>query len=244
MKFAGLTFVLMSLIYAGSPAMSKGGGLPVGSLNTAATEEDPEENAAGKALTDIDILNKLNAGSTDSELIQEIQTSPTAFDISPPSLAFLRKHGVSQAVINAMIKSAGGKPAPSAITPPVAPSVPPPAPPAAVEPVVVEPAKSVPALAAKPKAPKPDLHKVRKVVLVTEWAEDVNLRPTAIASIEKRTCLKVVDSLDDADAKVKWTTQGLMGVAILISSKDDVDLWARRGFIPPLKALRLALGCE
>jgi hypothetical protein len=96
----------------------------------------------------------------------------------------------------------------------------------------------------KPKAPKPDLHKVRKVVLEMDWAEDVSTRPRAIASLEKRTCLKVVDSLDSADAKLRWTTQGLMGVSIQISSKDDVDLWARRGVTPPLKALRLALGCE
>jgi hypothetical protein len=133
-----------------------------------------------------------------------------------------------------MVKAAGGKPAPATVF-----ATPPPA-----DPPTVEPEKTAPAPTAKPVAAKTDLHKIRKVVLELDWAEDAMARPRAVDSLEKRTCLKIVDSIDAADAKIRWTTQGLMGVAIQVTSKDDVALWARRGMIPPLKALRLALGCE
>lgn len=238
MKFAGVIFLLLSLFYTGRPASGAGAGLPAGVQDAGAQQASLGEVDLKKTLQDIDVLNKLNAGETDSEIIHDIETNPTAFDVSQPSVVFLRKHGVSQTVINAMVKAAGGKVVPVAVTTPA------PAKPVTTPPATVESPKSVPTAEVKPKAPKPDLHKVRKVFLETDWAEDVSVRPRAIDSLEKRTCLKVVETLDDADAKIRWTTQGLMGVAIQVSSKDDVYLWARRGLTPPLKALRVALGCE
>jgi len=77
-----------------------------------------------------------------------------------------------------------------------------------------------------------------------DWAEDEKARPRAIATLQKRTCLKVVDSLDDADARLRWTNQGLMGVDIKLSTKDDVEFWSGRSFVNPLKALGRDLGCE
>ena len=89
---------------------------------------------------------------------------------------------------------------------------------------------------AKIKAPKPDLHKIRKVILEMDRADDESARPRAIAALQKRTCLKVVDTLETADAKLVWTNQGLMGVALQLLGKDDLELWNKKGFLPwPLR---------
>ncbi len=249
MKAAVLTFVLLALFCVGISERSEGRGLPAGAQDATARQQTPEETTDKKALTDIDVLNKFNAGDTDAEIIKEIETTPTVFDISQPSLVFLKKHGVSQTVVNAMVKAAGGKPAPVTTVVPAPVAVPPPVKPATVEPsptppAALEAAKSTPAPNPKPKSPKPDMHKVRKVFLEMDWADDATARPRAIASLEKRTCLKVVDSLDAADAKLVWTNQGVMGVNVEMFSKSDVEFWSRRSFISPLKALREALGCE
>jgi len=212
------------------------GGLPASRQDGTAkgTQEQPEQKVAKKTLTDIDVINMVNAGLADTTIVLDIQTSPTAFDTSPQALVFLQRGGVSQTVIDAMLTAAGGKPAPPATTP-----VPAPANPAGAGSV-----KSEPVADAKIKAPKPDLHKIRKVILEMDWADDETARARATLSLQKHTCLKVVDTLDTADARLSWTNQGLMGVALLLYSKDDQELWNRRGFVVPLKALREALGCE
>ena len=104
--------------------------------------------------------------------------------------------------------------------------------------------KSGPAPDSKVKAPKPDLHKIRKVTLEMDWADDATARARAMVSLRKHTCLTIVDTLDAADAKLSWTNQGLMGVDLHLYSKDDQELWTRRGFYVPVKALSEALGCE
>ena len=92
-------------------------------------------------------------------------------------------------------------------------------------------------------AKAPDLHKIRKVYFETEWAEDDNARPREANWIEKRTCLKIVDTLEAADAILTWSNQGLTGVYVELESKDRETLWAKRGLRPPLGALKQALGC-
>ena len=238
MKFGVSVFLLLSLLYPMRAGQGgEWGGLPAGAQDGTAKESsqhaNPEQKVAKKTLTDIDVINMVNAGLADSTIVLDIQTSPTAFDTSPQALVFLQRGGVSQTVIDAMLTAAGGKPAPPATTP-----VPAPANPAGAGSV-----KSGPVADAKIKAPKPDLHKIRKVILEMDWADDETARARAMVSLHKHTCLKIVDTLDNADAKLTWTNQGLMGVALLLYSKDDQELWSRRGFVVPVKALREVLGC-
>jgi hypothetical protein len=95
----------------------------------------------------------------------------------------------------------------------------------------------------KVKDSKPDLHTIRKVLFETEWADDDNARPREIIAIQKHTCLRIVDTLEAADATLSWQNQGLMGVAVELTGKDGQVLWSKRGLTPPLKALKQALGC-
>ena len=237
MKFAVSVFLLLSLLYPMRTGVSGEWG---GSLASAqdgiakGTQEKPEQKVAKKTLTDIDIINMVNAGLADTTIVLDIQTSPTAFDTSPQALVFLQRGGVSQTVIDAMLTAASGKP-----TPPTATLAPAPATPASAGPV-----KTGPVADAKIKAPKPDLHKIRKVILEMDWADDETARARAMVSLHKRTCLKIVDTLDNADAKLTWTNQGLMGVDLHLYTKDDQQLWSKRGFYVPVKALSEALGCE
>ena len=134
MKFGVSVFLLLSLLYPMRAGQGgEWGGLPAGAQDGTAKESsqhaNPEQKVAKKTLTDIDVINMVNAGLADSTIVLDIQTSPTAFDTSPQALVFLQRGGVSQTVIDAMLTAAGGKPAPPATTP-----VPAPANPAAGEP--------------------------------------------------------------------------------------------------------------
>jgi hypothetical protein len=235
MKFAVSVFLLLSLLYPMRTGVSGEWG---GSLASAqdgiakGTQEKPEQKVAKKTLTDIDIINMVNAGLADTTIVLDIQTSPTAFDTSPQALVFLQRGGVSQTVIDAMLTAASGKPTPPTAT--LAPATP----------ASAGPVKTGPVADAKIKAPKPDLHKIRKVILEMDWADDETARARAMVSLHKRTCLKIVDTLDNADAKLTWTNQGLMGVDLHLYTKDDQQLWSKRGFYVPVKALSEALGCE
>ena len=235
MKFAVSVFLLLSLLYPMRTGVSGEWG---GSLASAQdgiakrTQEKPEQKVAKKTLTDIDIINMVNAGLADTTIVLDIQTSPTAFDTSPQALVFLQRGGVSQTVIDAMLTAASGKPTPPTAT--LAPATP----------ASAGPVKTGPVADAKIKAPKPDLHKIRKVILEMDWADDETARARAMVSLHKRTCLKIVDTLDNADAKLTWTNQGLMGVDLHLYTKDDQQLWSKRGFYVPVKALSEALGCE
>src|ERR1035437_10795246 len=235
MKFAVSVFLLLSLLYPMRTGVSGEWG---GSLASAqdgiakGTQEKPEQKVAKKTLTDIDIINMVNAGLADTTIVLDIQTSPTAFDTSPQALVFLQRGGVSQTVIDAMLTAASGKPTPPTAT--LAPATP----------ASAGPVKTGPVADAKIKAPKPDLHKIRKVILEMDWAADETARARAMVSLHKHTCLKIVDTLDNADAKLTWTNQGLMGVDLHLYTKDDQQLWSKRGFYVPVKALSEALGCE
>jgi hypothetical protein len=237
MKFAVSVFLLLSMLFP----MQKGLSGEWRSLlaspedgSAKGTQEQPEQKVAKKTLTDIDVINMVNAGLADATIVLDIQTSPTAFDTAPQALVFLQRGGVSQTVIDAMLRASSGKPAPPAATPGPAPAAP----------ANEEPIKSGPVADAKIKAPKPDLHKIRKVTLEMDWADDETARARALVSLRKHTCLKIVDTLDTADAKLTWTNQGLMGVDLHLYTKDDQDLWSKRGFYVPVKALSEALGCE
>jgi hypothetical protein len=211
-------------------------GLPGGAQDGNA-KDSPQKNVEQKVekrpLTNHDIVEMVNAGIADTTIVLDIQNSPTAFDTSPQALLFLQRAAVSQTVVDAMLIAASGKPAPTA-----APSTPPVTAPDAA------PTKSGPAADAKIKAPKPDLHKIRNVILEMDWADDETARARAMVSLHKHTCLNIVDTLDKADAKLTWTNQGLMGVDLHLYSKDDQELWSRRAFYVPVKALGEALGCE
>jgi hypothetical protein len=192
-------------------------------------QEHSQQKSEKSTLTNSDVVTMVNAGLADSSIVLDIQTSPTTFDTAPQALIFLQRSGVSQTVINAMLASASGKPI--ATMPPDPGHSPMPAP-------------TVPPAVAKSSGPKPDLHKIRKVYLEMDWADDENARVRATATLKKRTCLNVVDTLDAADAKLVWTNQGLMGVDVKLFTKDDSEIWSGRSFVNPLKALRRDLGCE
>jgi hypothetical protein len=237
MRFAASVFFLLSLLYPTRTGLSREwGGLPAGPPDGTAkgSHANPEQKIAKKTLTDLDVINMANAGLADSTIVLDIQTSPTAFDTSPQALVFLQRGGVSQTVIDAMLTAASGKPAVPA-TPPA---------PVPATPDSANSAKGGPVADAKIKAPKPDLHKIRKVTLEMDWADDETARARALVSLHKHTCLKIVDTLDNADAKLTWTNQGLMGVDLHLYTKDDQELWSKRGFYVPVKALSQALGCE
>ena len=90
----------------------------------------------------------------------------------------------------------------------------------------------------------PDLTKIRKVFLqVEEWADEDYAREKYAASLEKHTCLKAVDSVDEADAILKWQNRGAMGTAMELVTKKDKLLWNKSGVRPPLGALKKVVGC-
>ncbi len=215
---------------------AEGRGLPAGAQNGKAQDnppsENPEQKPAKKTLANLDVINMIHAGLADDTVVLDIQTSPTDFDTSPQALIFLQREGVSQTVMNAMLAAANGKSGTAVAAP------------APASPSAAGPAKSSPAAANPTKQKAPDFNKIRKVYLEMDWAEDETARPHATLAIQKHTCLKVVDSLNAADAKLNWSDQGLMGVAIKLLSKDDQPLWFKRGLAPPMKALRQLLACE
>ena len=81
---------------------------------------------AGKPLTNDDIISLARAGLSDAVIVSAIQKSPTQFDLGPEGLVYLKKSGVSNAVIEAMIEGAGPLPAESAQVPPPVEGAPPP----------------------------------------------------------------------------------------------------------------------
>lgn len=60
---------------------------------------------APKALTNDDIVAMVNAKFADSTIVKTIQANPTDFDVSAPALIELKKAGVGQAVIEAMLST-------------------------------------------------------------------------------------------------------------------------------------------
>jgi hypothetical protein len=186
-----------------------------------------------KPLTNADVIGMVKAGLAESTIVLSIQHSSTDFDTSPQALISLQRQGVPHMVLNAMITAGSEKP-----TPPSVPSSPTPP----------NPANGAPAPGGSPKSAEtksstPDLHKIRKILLEMDWAEDDNARPRETVAIQKHTCLRVVDTLEAADARLNWSNQGLMGAALDLLSKDGQELWSKRGLTAPLKALNQAVGC-
>jgi len=147
-----------------------------------------------------------------------IQHSATAFDTSPQALIALHAEGVTMAILNSMLAAESGKPAP-----PAGPAAP---------------------LPAKNKANPPNLRTIRKVVVQTGWEDDEPEIARKITSIQKHTCLTVVETEASADAILVWSLEALTGGALELRSKDGQVLWSKEGnFTTPLKALKQALGC-
>jgi len=186
-----------------------------------------------KPLTNADVIGMVKAGLAESTIILSIQHSSTVFDTSPQGLIALQRQGVPQKVLDAMISAESEK-----ASPPSAPAASTPANPASGPPAPGSFMKS-----AETKSSTPDLHKIRKILLEMDWAEDDNARPRENVAIEKHTCLRIVDTLEAADARLNWSNQGLMGVALNLQSKDGQALWGKRGLWSPLKALNEAVGC-
>lgn len=57
-------------------------------------------------LTDSDIVNMVKAGLSEQTIVLAIQQGPTAFDMSPDGLIKMKKDGVSESVLNAVLRSA------------------------------------------------------------------------------------------------------------------------------------------
>ncbi|MGF1603475.1 MAG: hypothetical protein ACFCU8_15910 [Thermosynechococcaceae cyanobacterium] len=58
----------------------------------------------GKALSTADVLTMIKAGLPESTIVLSIQQSPSRFDTSPQALINLKNQGVSQNILNAMLK--------------------------------------------------------------------------------------------------------------------------------------------
>lgn len=224
---------LQGIARVGEPAQSEKG-------NTGQTGGAPKVEK--KPMANADIINMVKAGLTENTIVLDIQLSPTAFDTSPNALIELKSQGVSQGILDVMLTAGGEKPAS-----PAAPAVPAPANPPSGEdngklgssPVATPLAKS-----SETKAPLPDMHTIRKIRLeLEEWAEDDNARARATKAINKNSCLQIVDTPEEADAVLSWETQGLMGAALDLRTKDGQELWNKRGLTAPVKALSLAVGC-
>src|ERR1017187_9918959 len=89
MKFAVSVLMLLLMLHPMRTGVSgEWGGLPAGPQDGTAkgTQEHPAPKVAKKTLTDIDVINMVNAGLADSTIVLDIHTSPTAFDTSPQAL--------------------------------------------------------------------------------------------------------------------------------------------------------------
>lgn len=71
-------------------------------LAGAARAADP----AAPPLTNADVVKMLEAKLPESVIVAKIQSSQTQFDTSPDAIIELHKHGVSEAILNAMLKPA------------------------------------------------------------------------------------------------------------------------------------------
>src|SRR6478752_1278483 len=65
-----------------------------------------------KPLTNTDVVDMVRAGLADSTIILAIKNSGTNFDTSPQALIELKKSGVSQSVMDAMLGAGSGAPTP------------------------------------------------------------------------------------------------------------------------------------
>jgi hypothetical protein len=81
-------------------------------------------SAQRKPVTNDDVINMVIGGLSENTILAVIQTSPASFDTSVSALIALKKAGVSQNVIDAVVRAPASKPASSSGSPPAAPPVP------------------------------------------------------------------------------------------------------------------------
>lgn len=79
-------------------------------------------SAGGEALTNADVLKMVEAKLSDDLIVSKIRASACSFDTSTDTILKLKSHGVSDAIIQAMV--AAGKPPTQASTPAAAPADP------------------------------------------------------------------------------------------------------------------------
>jgi hypothetical protein len=253
MRFAVLVVLLLSLCPMRAGLSREMGGMPGavqqgqppqgGKENTGQTSPAPKIEK--KPMTNADVISMVKADLALNTIVLAIQLSPTAFDTSPQELISLKNQGVPQEILDVMLTSENKKPTPPAA--PVVPAVPTPVSPPSVGPngrLRVSSLTNNSTKGSEINSRPPDLHSVRKIFLeIEEWGEDDSARPREMKAIEKHTCLKLVDTREAADAILSWETQGLMGAYLELSSKDGQQIWNKRGFTAPLKALNQAVGC-
>jgi len=68
------------------------------------TSEVRQTQESGTALTNADIVGMLKAGARESEIIAAIRANPTKFDLSADALIALRKTGVNNKILEAMVE--------------------------------------------------------------------------------------------------------------------------------------------
>ena len=79
---------------------------------------------ARKPITDDDVVSMTKAGLQEQTIVLAIEQGPTAFDTSPPALVALKKAGVSDGILNAMLAASKNNPSTSnAATSVIAPTI-------------------------------------------------------------------------------------------------------------------------
>jgi hypothetical protein len=226
MRFAVSLVLFLSLCLMGAelggdrggPTANAQDGGPVRGAEANASQSGHGQKDEKKALTNDDVISMVKAGLAETTIVLAIHHNSTLFDTSPQALISLHTLGVPQTVLDAMLTAGSQTPAP-----PAAPGTP---------------------MPARVKASTPDLHTIRKIFLETAWADDDAMTARRVIAIQKRTCLRLVETAGAADATLTWSAQGLTGGALELRSNDGQVLWSKVGsFTIPLKAMSQALGC-
>lgn len=76
-----------------------------------------------KPLTNTDVMDMVHAGLAESTVILSIKNSGTNFDTSPQALIELKKSGVSQSVMDAMLSAGNASPGTTTVSPSAGPTV-------------------------------------------------------------------------------------------------------------------------
>src|SRR6476469_1464239 len=71
-----------------------------------------QSQSTKKPLTNADVVDMVQAGLGESTVILSIKNSGTNFDTSPQALIELKKKGVSQSIMDAMLSAGGVAPNP------------------------------------------------------------------------------------------------------------------------------------
>jgi len=77
------------------------------SLTFILASSEGQDDPTQRALTNADVSNMVKSGMGDQTILLVIQKRPTAFDTSPEALITLKKDGVSDQVLNAILTTSG-----------------------------------------------------------------------------------------------------------------------------------------